>query len=117
MNRFGISLPAVYRRAKYGNRRSEYRGIGYASAKEAKFAAELDLLVRAGEIASWRRQVRISLVVNGQRITTYVIDFEISHNDGTVEFVEVKGHATREWALKWRLFHALQPQARKRIVS
>jgi hypothetical protein len=117
MNRPAAFNTSLYRRNKYRNRWTGYAGAKYASAKEAKFAAELDLLVRAGEIASWRRQCRIPLVVNGVTVTTYVVDFEIRHNDGTVEFVEVKGHPTPEWKLKWRLFDALRPEVRKRVVG
>jgi hypothetical protein len=43
-----LSAPRLSR--KYRNRRREYCGSTYASAKEAKFAAKLDLLIRAGAI-------------------------------------------------------------------
>ncbi len=93
--------------SKYGNIAREYDGIVYASKKEAEFAKELDLLKKAGEIKDWERQVKISLDVNGFHIANYYVDFKIYHNDGSVEFAEVKGFATETWRLKWKLFEAL----------
>jgi len=94
---------------RYGNvaQSTVYNGVSYHSKKEAAYAAELDLLVRAKEIKSWDRQVRISLDVNGFHICNYIIDFVVHHNDGTEEYVEVKGFQTEVWRLKWRLFEAL----------
>jgi hypothetical protein len=33
-----------------------------------------------------------------------------------LEYVEIKGVRTRDWLLKWKLFDALQPETRKRVV-
>ncbi len=104
-------------RSKFRNIWTEYRGIKYASKREARYAAELDLRVKTGDIASWRRQVRIPLVVNGRRIATYIVDFEIKHLSGQLEYVEVKGFQTAEWRLKWKLFDALWPKLPKTIVK
>jgi len=35
------------------------------------------------------------------------MDFEITHNDGSLELLEVKGYETDVWRLKWKLLHAL----------
>jgi hypothetical protein len=35
---------------------------------------------------------------------------------GELEYVEIKGVRTRDWLLKWKLFDALQPETRKRVV-
>ncbi len=112
------STPAFpLKRLKYRNKWTEYGGVKYASKREAKYAAELDLLVRAKEITSWRRQVRVPLIVGGRKITTYVLDFEIKHLSGEFEYIEVKGWPTPEWILKWKLFDALWPNLRKRVVK
>lgn len=92
---------------KYGAKRQEYGGKQYHSKKEAAFAADLDLRVKAGDIKSWDRQKRIPLEVNGRHITDYYIDFVVHHNDGTTEYVEVKGFETPVWVMKWRIFEAL----------
>ena len=91
---------------KYGRVESEYGGITYHSKKEAAYAAELDLRVKAKDIKSWERQVKISLDFNGYHICNYYVDFKITHNDGSVEYVEVKGFQTSEWRLKWKMFEA-----------
>ena len=91
---------------KYGNKSQTYEGITYASKKEAGFAQELVFRVRSGDVKSWSRQKKISLDVNGYHICNYYIDFVIEHNDGTLEYVEVKGFETEVWRLKWKIFEA-----------
>ena len=92
---------------KYGAKSTIYNGISYHSKKEAGYAGELDLMIKAGEIESWQRQKRISLDVDDFHICNYYIDFIVCHNDGTIEYVEVKGFETEVWRLKWKLFEAL----------
>ena len=101
---------------KHRNVRTEYNGVVYQSAKEARYAAELDLRVRAHDIHSWYRQVSLPLSINGKLICKYVIDFIIYHNDGTMEYVEVKGREEPVWKLKWALFEALYPNLKKVVV-
>lgn len=61
------------RRTKYGNKRTN----GYASAREAKRAAELKLLEKAFEITNLREQVKYELIPKqeGERACHYVADF------------------------------------------
>lgn len=105
---------------KFGAKSSSYNGILYHSKKEAGYAAELDLRLKAGDIKAVQRQVKIDLVVNGYHITNYYIDFVITHNDDLNEYIEVKGFETPEWKLKWKLFEALfgnQPNTKLTIVK
>jgi len=89
---------------KYGNQTSTYNGILYHSKFEANYAAELDLLLQAGEITKWERQVKIDLKgENGSHITNYFIDFVVYHRSGITEYVECKGFETEVWRLKWKL--------------
>ena len=81
--------------------------INKGAKKEAKYAEDLDWRVKGKDIKSWERQKKISLDVNGKHIANYYIDFVIHHNDGSREYVEVKGFATEVWRLKWKLFEAL----------
>lgn len=74
---------------------------------EAGKAQELALLKKAGEIKDFREQVKIPLIVNDLVVADYKIDFEVEHNDGTLEYIETKGYATDVWKLKWKLFEAL----------
>lgn len=111
-----IRLRTIARgRSKFGNRWTEYRGHKYQSDREASYALMLDLRLRAKEILSWRRQIRFPLRVNGQLIAHYVIDFQIVYPDGSHEFVEIKGHWTRDATLKWKLWRALYPQLNARV--
>jgi hypothetical protein len=93
--------------SKYKNIKSEYKGIQYHSKKEAGYAAELEIRRLAGDIKDWERQFQISLDVNGYHICNYYIDFVITHNDGTYEYVEIKGFQTEVWRLKWKLAEAI----------
>ena len=92
---------------KYGAKSQTYDGLSYHSKKEAGYAQELDLRVKAKDIKSWRRQVKIPIEVNGFFICNYYIDFVITHNDGWEEWVEVKGFETEVWRLKWKLTEAI----------
>ncbi len=92
---------------KYKAIKQEYKGGLYHSKKEARYAQELDLRKKAHDIKSWRRQVKIPLDCNGYHITNYYIDFEITHNDDLIEFVEVKGFETEVWKLKWKIFESI----------
>jgi len=94
---------------RYGNaKKSEYNGYYYQSAFEAGYAKELDLRMKAGDILSWERQVKIPLIFNGFLIANYYIDFKIYHKDKTIEFVELKGYPVTEvWKMKWRIMEAL----------
>jgi hypothetical protein len=97
----------VNRFNKYGATRSEYDGIRYDSKMEAAYAAQLDTLKAGGAIVNWRRQVTIPLAVNGRHICNYRVDFEVAHNDGHLELIEVKGFETPVWQLKWKLLEAI----------
>lgn len=91
---------------KYHSKSTEYNGQVYHSKLESAYAQELDLRVKGKDIKSWERQVKLDLKVNGIHITNYYIDFIVTHNDGSKEFVECKGLALPEWKLKWSLLEA-----------
>lgn len=101
---------------KYGAKSFEYNGIRYHSKKEAGYAADLDILIRAGEIKSWKRQVKLDLRLNGIHITNYYMDFIITHNDGSEEMVEVKGFETEAWRIKWKLAEAIYSDEYKMTI-
>jgi hypothetical protein len=104
--RFSKRLPGN-RSTKYGNVSKNYNGSMYHSLKEMRFAMDLDLQLKGKAIAGWERQVKMDLRVHGQHVTNYYVDFRVTHLDGLVEYVEVKGYETPEWKLKWRLFEIL----------
>jgi hypothetical protein len=91
-------------KSKYGSIKQTYEGYSYASKKEAQKAWELDQLKKSEKIKGWRRQVKVDLFgEKGTRICGYKVDFLIEHLSGVLEYLEVKGFPTREWALKWKL--------------
>ena len=92
---------------KYGAKKTLYNGITYHSKFEAEYAQKLDWRVKAKDINSWDRQIKIPLDVNGKHICNYFIDFIIIHNDGKPEMVEIKGMETATWKLKFKLFLAI----------
>jgi len=91
---------------KYHNKSTEYGGSIFDSKLEAGYAEELDIRKMAGDIKDWERQIKISLDINGVHLCNYYVDFLIHHNDGTKEYVEIKGFETPIWRLKWKIFEA-----------
>jgi len=97
---------------KYGRYRHDktiYNGRKYASMREAKDAVKLDTLILMGKIKEVKPQHKLFLSCNGKHITTHIVDFLITLNDGRQKFVETKGFATDVWRLKWKLTEANYP--------
>lgn len=109
--------PELELKSKYGARKKEYNGVVYASAFEAKYAAQLDWRKRAGDIKDWSAQVTFYLKVNEQLICKYIIDFVIIRNDDSKEYIETKGFETRDWKIKRKLFKALFPTLNYKVVK
>lgn len=100
---------------KYKNVKKLYNGVLYDSVKEARFAEDLDLRLKANDITGWARQITFPLKVNEIKVCDYIIDFIIFYQDKPEEYIEVKGFWTKEAILKRKLFKALNP-GRKYIV-
>jgi hypothetical protein len=98
------------RPSKYRNKKTEYNGVIYDSKGEAGIAQELDVMLKANEIAGWARQISYPLKVNGSLICMHIVDFCILHNDGDSEVIEFKGMPTRDWRIKKKLFQAVYPK-------
>lgn len=92
---------------KFSAVKKNYGGYMYDSKKEANYAADLDLLIKAKEIKSYRRQIRLSLDVNNQHICDYYVDFAVELLDGTIEYHEVKGFPTPIGMMKFKLAKAI----------
>lgn len=110
------------KKGKYGNYSATYAGNVYDSRKEALYAAELDSLKKAylpkDRVVSYERQVNVDLVVNGKKVCRIIPDFRVTFADGRVEWHEVKSHGTmtRVWAIKRKLFEALNPNQTYRVI-
>lgn len=92
---------------KFKAKRQEYNGQWYHSKGEAAYAEELDWRMKAGEIKTWDRQVKLELKVKGIHICNYYVDFRVILADDTVQYVEYKGAETPDWNIKWNLLNAL----------
>ena len=96
-NKYGVS-PAASR---------TYNCYTYDSKKEAGYAQNLDILLKAKEIKDWSRQVPIKVEINGKWIFTYKVDFMITYNDDSLEYIEIKGMETPYWKLKFKIVDAI----------
>lgn len=81
-----------------------YNGVVYASKAEMRRAVELDLLLKAGQIRSYRRQPLYQLGADFH----YRADFEVMRHDG-VHAEDVKGFETREFRRVKRLWRKYGP--------
>lgn len=106
-----------YKKTKYKNKKTVYNGNKYDSKKEAKYAYQLNLRLRAKDIKKWQRQVRMPIYINNKKICVYILDFKITHNDNSIEFVDVKGFETDVFKLKKKMFEAYYPQYRLSIIK
>lgn len=98
-----------------------YKGVRYQSRAEAEYAYGLDCRLSQKEIRAWTRQISIPFRVNGILICKYVVDFCLLHLDGSIEWVEVKGHETDAYKIKKKLFEATylfeHPEERYTIIK
>jgi len=89
------------RKNKYNAKKSGYGGRIYDSNLEKKYARNLDWRLKAKDIKSWTTQHRFDLRINGAHWRFYKIDFRVENNDGSFDYVEIKGFPTVEWKQKW----------------
>jgi len=100
--------------AKYQNKKIQVDGITFDSKKEANVYAELKLLLAAGEIEKFDRQVKFILVpsqyevVDGKKKNvelpvTYICDFVVYHKDGEKTVIDAKGMKTPAYVIKRKL--------------
>ena len=116
-SKLGIELPK--KRNKFNAKRIEVDGFSFASRKEADYYCELKLRHNAGDIKGFSLQPEFVLLDaftdntgKRQRAIKYTADFKIIHNDLSVEIVEVKGHKTRDYLLRKKLFLKRYPEFR-----
>ena len=87
--------------SKYGNKRTN----GYASKREAKRAAELDLMQKAGMIDNLQTQVKFVLIPKqiGERKCEYIADFTYNNKDKQLIVEDCKGYRTKDYIIKRKL--------------
>ena len=98
-------------RPKYGNKKTVVDGITFDSKWESQRYLYLKSLERAGRIKNLELQPRFIITVNGQKICTYVADFQYDKEDldGSWEHIieDAKGVETPEFKLKKKLMKAV----------
>ena len=96
--------------SKYGNQKTEVAGITFDSRKEAKRYQNLLKEEQTGVIRNLTLQPRFDLVVNGDKIATYVADFRYEQTEtGEIVTEDVKSPATKTplYRIKKKLMKAL----------
>jgi len=84
---------------------TECDGIRFQSKKEAKYYRELLCRVHSGEVDYFLRQVPFHLKGG----VKYVVDFMEVWVDGSIHWVDVKGHKTEMYRVKKKLTEAEYP--------
>ena len=100
---------------KYGAKPKEYRGRIYHSTAEMEYAVKLDWMVYTNKIRGWKAQIPIPIIVEGQKICDYIVDFMVFFEDHH-EYHEVKGKETDLWKIKWKLVHAIYSPGDKFVL-
>lgn len=96
----------------YSSKKCIVNGKSFDSKFESQYAQELEYRLKAHDIKSFESHIPIQLVVHSLHsdvkysIGKYYIDFIVYHNDGTKEYVEIKGMSTGTWKMKWKVFVA-----------
>jgi hypothetical protein len=101
--------------SKFKSVKSEIDGHTFDSKKEAEFYGSLKIKKNAGLIKDFKIQVQYDIVVNNIHIAYYYLDFQIENNDGSFEYIDIKGKdkksnkfiKTSVFALKKRLVEAI----------
>lgn len=76
---------------KSGIRVIDGKEFFFRSAWEANYARYLELKKQTGEIKKWRFECKRFFGYGKWKATCYLPDFEITNNDGSIEFHEIKG--------------------------
>lgn len=104
--------PAGYRAAhgrkqrhKFNAKPVEHDGIRFDSKKEGNYYLRLKLLVKAGEVVGFFRQVPLHLTGG----VIYRMDFLVFYSNGECRGVEIKGFETPEWKIKKKMIAELYP--------
>jgi hypothetical protein len=101
--------------SKFNSIKSEIDGHTFDSKKEAEFYGSLKIKKNSGFIKDFKIQVQYDIMVNNIHIAYYYLDFQIENNDGSFEYIDIKGKdkksnkfiKTSTFALKKKLVEVL----------
>jgi len=112
-----LLLKEAEKKPKYGNSKTVIDNITFDSKNEAEFYEMLKLLKAGGKIKDFTLQPKFEIFQGFKRgdkkyqAINYVADFQIIHNDGQIEIVDVKteGTITDVFKIKQKMFLAQFP--------
>ena len=103
------------KQSKFGNVKTEIDGHKFDSKKESEYYGSLKIKKQAGLIKDFKMQVKYNITVNKIHIANYFLDFLVENNDGSFDYIDIKGKDTKTnkfvktgvFALKKRLVEAI----------
>ena len=107
-----LTKPPI-KKPKYNNRKVEIDGHKFDSKLEAQYYEFLKRKKATGKIKDFSLQPRYTLQETFKRdgktyrSITYIADFEVLHNDGSTQVIDVKGMMTDVFKIKAKLFTKL----------
>lgn len=102
--------------AKGGKRKDI--GIFVRSAWEANYARYLNWLVAHGQIKSWEYEPDVFYFEGIKRGTrSYLPDFKVENNDGSIEYHEVKGWMDKQSQTKLKRMKKYHPSVKVVLVD
>lgn len=107
-----VKKPSI-KQPKYNNRKVVIDGHKFDSKLEAEYYTFLKHKKATGKIKDFSLQPRYTLQEpfkrDGKtyRSITYIADFEVLHNDGSTQVIDVKGMMTDVFKIKAKLFTKL----------
>lgn len=109
--------------SKYNSKKIVIDGITFDSKDEAKYYEALKIRKAKGEIQNFELQPKFVLREGFKKFGktyrpfTYTPDFTVYHNDGSVEYVDVKGQTTQQGELRIKLFNDFYRDLKLSIVA
>lgn len=112
MNRFK-------RRVKTSAGRAKDLGSTYFRSKwERNYARYLNRCIELGEIKCWEYETDTFWFESIKRgVRSYTPDFKVTRNDGSVFYIEVKGHLDRKSKTKLKRLRKYHPTIELRLVD
>ena len=103
---------------KYRNKPSYCLKHHYHDSKlEANVCNRLLAMTMNSEIKGYRSQVRFDLILDKVKVSTHIVDFLITHNNGRQEVWEAKQHKNLTWRIKYKLFRQLYPEIPYKVIE
>jgi len=103
--------------SKFSAKKIVCNGITFPSISEgARYSRLMFCQERLKLISALELQPEFKLMVNGQHVSTYTADFRFKDDSGEI-VEEVKGRWTGESILRFKLFKAIYPDIRIRVIK